>query len=114
MKSRSSRLTLTGSRACGPWPEPLSITSSAPLSSASAIPRALPVIASREPWITSEGHCMRRARSRTVSGGIQSSTSMSISVCGVVSSPHPTQSSIALVECGSLNICEKKNSRKPR
>ena len=105
---------MTGSRACGPWPEPLSITSSAPLSSASAIPRALPVIASREPWITSEGHCMRRARSRTVSGGIQSSTSMSISVCGVVSSPHPTQSSIGFVECGSLNICEKKNSRKPR
>ena len=30
-KWRSSRLTLTGSRTCGPWPEPSSITSSAPV-----------------------------------------------------------------------------------
>ena len=32
---------------------------------------------------------------------------------GEVSRPQPTQSSIGLVECGSLNIWEKKNSRKP-
>ena len=38
---------------------------------------------------------------------------VSISVSGVVSSPQPTQSSICLVECGSLHACEKKNSRKP-
>ena len=29
--SRSSRLTLIGSRACGPWPEPSSVTSSPPV-----------------------------------------------------------------------------------
>ena len=37
-----------------------------------------------------------------------------MSVSAVVSSPQPTQSSICFVECGSVNICEKKNSRKPR
>ena len=30
-KSRSSRLTFTGSRACGPWPAPSSVTSSPPV-----------------------------------------------------------------------------------
>ena len=32
----------------------------------------------------------------------------------VVSSPHSTQSSICLVEWGSVKACPKKNSRKPR
>jgi hypothetical protein len=37
---------------------------------------------------------------------------VSISVSGVVSSAQPMQSSICLVECGSLKHCAKKNSRK--
>ena len=36
-------------------------------------------------------------------------TCVAISVSGVVSSPQPTQSSMGFVECGSVNICEKKN-----
>ena len=39
---------------------------------------------------------------------------VAISVSGSVSSPQPTVSSIGLVECGSVNICEKKNSRNSR
>ncbi len=38
---------------------------------------------------------------------------VSASVSGAVSRPHPTPSSICLVECGSVNTCEKKNSRNP-
>ncbi len=37
-KSRSSTLTLTGSRACGQWPAPSSVTSSPPVTCASAAP----------------------------------------------------------------------------
>ena len=33
---------------------------------------------------------------------------VSTSVCGAISLPHPTQSSICLVEWGSVNICAKK------
>ena len=39
---------------------------------------------------------------------------VAMSVSAVVSRPQPTQSSVGLVECGSVNIWEKKNSRKPR
>jgi hypothetical protein len=38
---------------------------------------------------------------------------MSIIVSGSVSRPQPMQSSICFVECGSVNIWRKKNSRKP-
>ena len=62
--SRRSRLTLTGSRTCGPWPEPSSRTSSPPVASASAIPRPGPVIASSAPWITSTGQRTRPHSSR--------------------------------------------------
>ena len=58
-KSRSSRLTLTGSRTWGPCPEPSSRTSSPPVASASPIPRPGPVIASSVPWITSTGQRTR-------------------------------------------------------
>ena len=64
MNSRRSRLTLTGSRTCGPWPEPSSMTSSPPVASASAMPRPGPVIASSVPWITSTGQRTRPASSR--------------------------------------------------
>jgi hypothetical protein len=36
------------------------------------------------------------------------------SVSALVSSAHPTQSSICFVECGSRKMREKKNSTKPR
>ena len=83
------------------------------MASASATPRLGPVIRSSEPWITSTGQRTRPARSRASSAPMLSASCVAISVCASVSSPQPTQSSIGLVECGSGNICEKKNSRKP-
>ena len=90
------------------------MTSSPPVASARPIPRPGPVIASPEPWITSTGQRTRPASSRCASASIGSRTVVAIRTSGVVSSPQPTQSSIGFVECGSVNICEKKNSRKPR
>ena len=104
---------MTGSRTCGPWPEPSSSTRSPPVASASAIPRPGPVIASPVPWITSTGQRTRSHSSRTSASPSSSISSAAMSVSGVVSRPQPTQSSIGFVECGSVNICEKKNSRKP-
>ena len=104
---------MTGSRTCGACPDPSSRTSSPPVSSARAIPRPGPVIASSEPWITSTGHWTRPHRSRAVSSSIHSLSCVATSVSAVVSSPQPMQSSIGFVECGSVNICEKKYSRKP-
>ena len=54
------------------------------------------------------------ASSRVASLLRRPSTLVAISVSGVVSRPQPTQSSIGFVECGSVNISAKKNSRKPR
>ncbi len=34
-------------------------------------------------------------------------------ICGSVCRPHPIASSICLVECGSVNVCVKKNSTNP-
>jgi len=39
---------------------------------------------------------------------------VSVSVSGVVSSPHVMPSSAGFVECGSVNTWEKKNFRNPR
>ena len=73
-----------------------------------------PVIASSEPWITSTGQRRRPASSRVVSASRSlPADSVATSVSALVSRPQPTQSSIGFVECGSVNICEKKNSRKP-
>ena len=67
----------------------------------------------RAPWITSTGQrtragelarrSPRRAPGRAASRSASPASSRS---------PQPTQSSIGLVECGSVKICEKKNSRK--
>ena len=90
------------------------MTRSPPVASASAMPRLGPVIASSEPWITSTGQRSRPASSSAVSRSRSLPDSMVTSVSALVSSPQPTQSSIGFVECGSVNIREKKNSRKPR
>ena len=68
---------------------------------------------SSAPWITSTGQRTREQSARTSSSG-RMSAYVAISTSGVVSSPHPTQSSLTFVECGSLNISAKKNSRKSR
>ncbi len=86
--------------------------------SASSIAHSCGVMASSSPEITSTGQCTpahRLTSDSRISSGVPSRIPrvVSISVSGVVSSPQPTQSSICLVECGSLNACEKKNSRKP-
>ena len=83
------------------------------MTSASEMPRLGPVIESSEPWMTSTGHFTRAASSR-VPSGVSPPSCVAMRVSGVVSSPQPTQSSTGLVECGSVNIFEKKNSRKPR
>ena len=70
-KSRSSRLTLTGSRTWGPWPEPSSRTSSPPVPRRARCPGAAPVIASSSPWMTSTGQLHARARARACSSGVE-------------------------------------------
>ena len=115
MNSRSSRLSLTGSRAFGRWPAPSSVTSAPPVASASASPCVSGRTRSRSPWMTSIGHRTRShiAREVLVARPGRGPRVVSASVSGVVSSAQPTQSSICLVECGSLKHLAKKNSRKP-
>ena len=64
--SRMSRLTLTGSRACGEWPDPASSTSRArpPRASASLGPASGPTMASSVPWMTRHGHWIPREQRR--------------------------------------------------
>jgi hypothetical protein len=96
------------------------VTRSPPASSASLAPLANGRMASWSPWITRTGHRTRVASSAARSGSENGSpwaldpSRVAISVSGSVSSPQPTVSSIGLVECGSVNICEKKNSRNSR
>ena len=113
MKSRSSRLTLTGSRAWGRWPDPSSTVSVPFASSASRAPEAQGRTASSLPWMTSTGQSMRASSSRTLFASWSRGASwVAISVSASVSRPQPTQSSRCFVECGSVKHCEKKNSRK--
>ena len=66
------------------------------------------------PCITSTGQRTRAAMSAKLSRPHSDSAAVvSASVSGSVSSPQFTQSSICLVEWGSLNIWAKKYSRKP-
>ena len=67
MNSRRRRLTLTGSRTCGPCPEPSSSTSSPPVSSARAIPRLRPEILSSVALDHEHRQRRRRQRSRAAS-----------------------------------------------
>ena len=70
---------------------------------------------SSSPWMTSTGQRTRSQTSANCSSPHSDiAADVSASVPGSVSSAHPTQSSICLVECGSENICAKKNSRNPR
>ncbi len=71
------------------------------------------VMASSSPEITSTGQRTRAASARASSVESAAAAWAVISTSGVVSRPHPTQSSIGLVEWGSVNMREKKNSRKP-
>ena len=104
---------MTGSRASGPWPPPPMVTNEPPVTSARAAPAAWGRMASSSPWMTSTGQRTRSHTDRKVSSPQASSPrSVSISVAASISSPHPTQSSICFVECGSVNIRPKKNSRK--
>ena len=76
--SRSSRLICTGSRAVGAWPPPSIVTSSPPVSRATASPRANGMMRSSSPWTTSTGQRTdrqsastardRRARARALGG----------------------------------------------
>jgi hypothetical protein len=72
------------------------------------------VIASAVPWMTSTGQRTRAHNSRAVASSRPLPISVAMRVSAVVSMPQPMQSSIGLVECGSVNIWEKKNSRNPR
>ena len=86
------------------------------MSSASFSPNACGRIRSSVPCTTTTGQVTCRA-----SGAIGSQTApshpsrpavVSASTCGVISCAHPMQSSICLVECGSGNMCRKKNAVK--
>ncbi len=81
---------------------------------ATAGPRAAPTIASSVPWMMSTGQRTCAHSSRTLSSSLDQAASMPRRiVTGSVSRPHPIASSICLVECGSVNVCEKKKSRNP-
>ena len=69
-----SRVTLTGSRACGRCPEPCSWTSSPPVSSASRRPRARGWQRSSVPCTTSVGHPQPRTGTRASVPGRGGST----------------------------------------
>ena len=115
-KSRSSRLILTGSRAFGICPEPCRVTNSPAVASASAAPCLRGRTWSSSPWITSVGQRTREHVSLKLSV-LQASPIprvVSASVSGSVSSAQPMQSSICLLECGSVKHLAKKNSRNPR
>ncbi len=72
-------------------------------------------MASSVPWITSTGQ-RTSAHAASTSSLVPHSRfcTVAISVSAEVSSPQPTQSSNCFVEWGSVNICDMKNSTKPR
>jgi hypothetical protein len=105
-----------GSRPRG-WPAPSSATSRAhrQLGDLDATLEGDDVIASPVDDRDGAGDAAAHRMPRRLSYGSRSSPSMlAISASGVVSSPHATQSSICLVECGSTKTSAKKNSRKSR
>jgi hypothetical protein len=103
-----------GSRACGPCPAPSSSTS-------------LPFVAAASAFAARRGAdrilVAVHHEHRTAHALAQRQQLVAVRLgrkhrrdqrLGSVSRPQPTQSSICFVECGSVNILEKKNSRKPR
>ena len=114
--SATSVLTLTGSRAWGACPAPSSRTSRPPSWSASSAPRQGSVWASSVPWITSTGQRTRGPSAATSAGSmilVSQPRNPARIVSMSVSRAQPTQSSICLVECGSVKHVAKKNSRYP-
>ena len=110
----ASRFTFTGSRACGAWPEP-----------SSADQRAAGQLRERGARRVRADRVVERRGSRAPGSGRARASSprgpprrAPAPSCGRDQrlrrrlEPQPTQSSICLVECGSVKICEKKNSRK--
>ena len=71
-KSLMTRFAATGSRRCGPWPEPSNVISRAPgMAAATAAPRAGPTTASAEPWMTSVGQRIWAQSRSAVSAVVQ-------------------------------------------
>ena len=113
IKSRISRLTLTGSRAWGKCPDP-SRTARRTVREigepCTGCTRSHDVVTAvdhqRSDSRSATGAQVRRPRHGALAqlGGDQR--------LGSVSRPQPTPSSICFVECGSVKHCEKKNSRK--
>jgi hypothetical protein len=96
------------------WPAPSMAISGAPVSSASRSARAWGWQRSSSPWTISSGARTRRQISSTSSLESAKGASTAANITSaLVSKAQPTQSSICLVECGSGNISEKKNSTKP-
>ena len=114
-KSRRIRFARTGSRRCGPCPDPSSsIRTADGMALATAAPRAGPTMPSCVPWITSTGQRTCAQSSSTLASSLNHSASMPRrTVAGSVSRAHPTASSICLVECGSVKACAKKKSTNP-
>ena len=114
--SRKSRLTTTGSRACGRWPAPSSATNLPPVSSANRSDRSCGWHMSAVPCTANTGHSMRpsNASAAALSGTQSGACSAMIMESRSTSMAHPTQSSHCLVECGSTSSWSKKNSAKPR
>ena len=114
--SATSVFTLTGSRTWGACPAPSSRTSWPPSSPARAAPTPAGTWASSVPWTTSTGQRTRGQSAATSAGSmilVSQPRNPARIVSMSVSSAQPTQSSICLVECGSVKHWEKKNSRYP-
>ena len=105
---------MTGSRACGAWPEPSSVTSCAARQlgeRGARLVRGGSVVGAVDDEHGQRDARRELARRRLVER--RRRACVAISVSASVSRPQPTQSSICLVECGSAKICEKKNSQEP-
>ena len=116
-KSRSSRFTLTGSRTCGRVARSLRAgRAGRRIASASAVPRRWPDDRVGRPLDRPASGSGPGAQSSAASRARRAWPPSSVAderLRASVSRPQPTQSSVGLVECGSVNIWEKKNSRKP-
>ena len=111
MKSRTIRFTFTGSRASGDVARALQCHELATKQLGQrGAGRGMADPSSRSVDDKRAGSGLRAAISRTSSSRAARPPGLvAISVCGSVSSAQPTQSSICLVEWGSVNTCEKKN-----
>ena len=105
-KSLISRLTSTGSRPCGPWPPPSTVTSGPPVSSASRSPTAWGRMRSsravdHEDRAAHPGAQLFRWRQVAAVAAEPAGGRVGERARASISWPQPTQSSICLVEWGS-------------